>query len=95
MQTDTQSIRAASAFPHHRGAVQAARHILKRNSREDDHLFERFTETAPKAVFYAVYEAIQSNCAAVESEHLLLGILRPDAPLTVRLLGSRKSRIDP
>jgi ATP-dependent Clp protease ATP-binding subunit ClpC len=66
----------------------SAGHILKRNSPEGLHLFERFTESARKAVFFARYEAIQSGCAQIESEHLLLGILRPDAPLTVRLLGS-------
>jgi hypothetical protein len=77
------SIRTASAFPLI-VATWSARHILKRNSYEDHHLLNDFTETARKAVFLARYEAIQSSCAAIESERLLLGILRPDAPLTAR-----------
>ena len=51
-------------------------------------MFERFTETARKAIFCARHEATQSGSAFVEAEHLLLGILRPDIPLTIRLLGS-------
>jgi ATP-dependent Clp protease ATP-binding subunit ClpC len=51
-------------------------------------MFERFTETARRAVFYARYEAQEAHSKYIEVEHLLLGLLRPDAPLTIRLLGS-------
>jgi ATP-dependent Clp protease ATP-binding subunit ClpC len=51
-------------------------------------MFERFTETARRAVFFARYEAREAHSKYIEVEHLLLGILRPDAPLTNRLLGS-------
>jgi ATP-dependent Clp protease ATP-binding subunit ClpC len=51
-------------------------------------MFERYTETARRAIFYALHEAREAHCKYIEVEHLLLGILRPDTPLTIRLLGS-------
>jgi ATP-dependent Clp protease ATP-binding subunit ClpC len=49
-------------------------------------MFERFTETARKVVFIAKNEAHQFGSENVESEHLLLGILRTEYPLALRLL---------
>ena len=49
-------------------------------------MFERYTETARKVVFAARYEASQFGSEYIETEHLLLGILRSDAPLVLRLL---------
>ncbi len=49
-------------------------------------MFERFTEAARKAIFFARYEASQAGSEHIESEHLLLGILRTDEPLALRLL---------
>jgi hypothetical protein len=39
-------------------------------------MFERYTEKARRAVFFARYECSQFGSPTIESEHLLLGILR-------------------
>lgn len=52
---------------------------------------ERYTESARRAVFFARFEASQFGCPQIETEHLLLGLLREDEPLAVRFLGSRAS----
>jgi ATP-dependent Clp protease ATP-binding subunit ClpA len=44
-------------------------------------MFERYTESARRAVFSARAEASQSVCKHIESHHLLLGILREQAGL--------------
>ena len=49
-------------------------------------MFERYTETARKAIFVARFEASQFGSEYIETEHLLLGILRVDGPLAMRLL---------
>jgi ATP-dependent Clp protease ATP-binding subunit ClpC len=49
-------------------------------------MFERFTETARQAIFFARYEASQTGSDHIESEHLMLGILRTDEALALRLL---------
>jgi ATP-dependent Clp protease ATP-binding subunit ClpC len=49
-------------------------------------MFEKYTEAARKAVFFARYEASQFGSENIETEHLLLGILRADGPLALRLL---------
>jgi ATP-dependent Clp protease ATP-binding subunit ClpC len=51
-------------------------------------MFERYTQAARKAVFFARYEASQFGSPEIQTEHLLLGILREDAPLAIRVLGS-------
>ena len=51
-------------------------------------MFERFTENARRVVFFARYEASQFGSPYIESEHLLLGIVREDKPLTNRFLRS-------
>src|SRR5579863_5426859 len=48
-------------------------------------MFEKYTETARKVIFYARYEASQFGCEHIDTEHLLLGILREDGPLALRL----------
>lgn len=40
--------------------------------------FGRYTEKARKVIFYARYEASEFGSAYIESEHLLLGLLRED-----------------
>lgn len=50
-------------------------------------MFERYTEKARQAVFFARYEASQFGSQFIESEHLLLGLLRKDQELTARLVG--------
>jgi ATP-dependent Clp protease ATP-binding subunit ClpC len=49
-------------------------------------MFERYTEKARRVIFFARYEASQFGCPYIETEHLLLGILREDKALSRRLL---------
>ena len=49
-------------------------------------MFERFTEKARRAVFFARYEASQHGTPYIETPSLLLGILREDKDLMSRLL---------
>jgi len=51
-------------------------------------MFERFTEKARRVIFFARYEASQFGSPYIETEHLLLGLLREDKVLTNRFLGS-------
>ena len=51
-------------------------------------MFERFTEKARRVVFFARYEASQYGSPYIETEHLLLGMLREDKPLVSRALRS-------
>jgi len=48
-------------------------------------MFERYTETARRVIFHARYEASKFGSPYIETEHLLLGILRTDGFLAVRL----------
>lgn len=41
-------------------------------------MFERYTEKARRVIFFARYEASQFGSLLIETEHLLLGILRED-----------------
>lgn len=41
-------------------------------------MFERFTEKARRVVFFARFEASQYGTPAIDTEHLLLGLLRED-----------------
>jgi ATP-dependent Clp protease ATP-binding subunit ClpC len=54
-------------------------------------MFERYTEKARRVIFFARYEASQYGSPYIESEHLLLGILREDKSLTSRFLRSHSS----
>jgi hypothetical protein len=51
-------------------------------------MFERFTERARRVVFFARFEASQYGSPYIESEHLLLGLLREDIGLTKQLIPS-------
>jgi ATP-dependent Clp protease ATP-binding subunit ClpC len=48
-------------------------------------MFERFTEKARRVIFFGRYEASQFGSPMIETEHLLLGLLRED-PLTRLML---------
>jgi len=50
-------------------------------------MFERYTEKARRVVFFARYEASQYGSPYIETEHLLLGLLREDRALAKRFLG--------
>jgi ATP-dependent Clp protease ATP-binding subunit ClpC len=54
-------------------------------------MFERYTEKARRVIFFARYEASQFGSANIETEHLLLGLLREDKALTNRFLRSHAS----
>ncbi len=41
-------------------------------------VFERYTEKARRVIFFARYEASQFGSPCIETEHLLLGIMRED-----------------
>jgi ATP-dependent Clp protease ATP-binding subunit ClpC len=41
-------------------------------------MFERYTETAERVIFAAVYIARRVGSPTIETEHLLLGLLRED-----------------
>jgi ATP-dependent Clp protease ATP-binding subunit ClpC len=49
-------------------------------------MFERYTEKARRAVFFARYEASQFGSEFITPEHLLLGILRDDKQLIRQVL---------
>jgi ATP-dependent Clp protease ATP-binding subunit ClpA len=44
-------------------------------------MFERYTDKARRVIFFARYEASQFGSPTIDTEHLLLGILRESAPL--------------
>jgi ATP-dependent Clp protease ATP-binding subunit ClpC len=48
-------------------------------------MFERYTERARRVIFFARYEASQLGSGAIETEHLLLGLVREGKGLTSRL----------
>jgi len=54
-------------------------------------MFERYTEKARRVIFFARYEASQFGSPYIETEHLLLGLLREDKALTSRFLRSHSS----
>ena len=49
-------------------------------------MFERYTEPARRALFFARYEVSESGGAAITPEHLLLGVLRQLRGVTARIL---------
>jgi hypothetical protein len=49
-------------------------------------MFERYTERARRVIFFARYEASQFGSVTIETEHLLLGLIREDKDLTSRFL---------
>src|SRR6201984_2727067 len=54
-------------------------------------MFELYTEKARRVIFFARYEASQFGSPYIETEHLLLGLLREDKALTNRFLRSHAS----
>ncbi len=54
-------------------------------------MFERYTEKARRVIFFARYEACQYGSPFIETEHLLLGLLREDKALANRFLRSHGS----
>src|SRR5467141_583000 len=48
-------------------------------------VFERYTERARRVIFFARYEASQLGSNSIETEHLLLGLIREGKGLTSRI----------
>lgn len=49
-------------------------------------MFERYTEAARRILFFARYEASQFRRVSIETEHVLLGLLRTRDPVVERVL---------
>src|SRR5213078_3848789 len=49
-------------------------------------VFERYTEKARRVIFFARYEASQYGSPYIETEHLLLGLLREDRAVAKGIL---------
>jgi ATP-dependent Clp protease ATP-binding subunit ClpC len=54
-------------------------------------VLERFTEKARRVIFFARYEASQYGSQCIETEHLLLGLVREDKALANRYLRTQGS----
>jgi ATP-dependent Clp protease ATP-binding subunit ClpC len=57
-------------------------------------MFERYTERARRVIFFARYEASQLGSGAIETEHLLLGLIREGKGLTSRLFSKSHLSMD-
>src|SRR5512138_900459 len=57
-------------------------------------MFERYTERARRVIFFARYEASQLGSGAIETEHVLLGLLREGKGLTSRLFSKGHLSMD-
>jgi len=49
-------------------------------------MFDRFTEKARRVIFFARYEASQYGSSVIDTEHLLLGLVREDKEFVWRFL---------
>ena len=58
-------------------------------------MFERYTERARRVIFFARYEASQLGSGSIETEHLLLGLIREGKGLTSRLFTKSHLSMDP
>jgi ATP-dependent Clp protease ATP-binding subunit ClpA len=56
-------------------------------------MFERYTESARRALFFARYEVTARGATSIDTEHLLLGLLRQPKGLIARLFA--ESNVSP
>jgi hypothetical protein len=56
-------------------------------------MFERYTEQARRVIFFSRYEASTFGSESIETEHILLGLLREDRTLRNRLLHQGREQI--
>jgi ATP-dependent Clp protease ATP-binding subunit ClpC len=61
---------------------------FEKTSQSRDGMFERYSETARRAIHSSRYVAGRVGSPEIETEHLLLGMLRTDKVLARRFLGS-------
>src|SRR5688572_2619527 len=57
-------------------------------------MFERFTEGARRALFFARYEASELGSTGIDTEHLLLGLIREGKGLTTRVFADAGITLD-
>ncbi|MEW6368447.1 MAG: ATP-dependent Clp protease ATP-binding subunit [Acidobacteriota bacterium] len=57
-------------------------------------MFEKYTERARRVLFYARYEASQLGSPSIETEHLLLGLLREGKGITSRFFVRSRLSLD-
>jgi ATP-dependent Clp protease ATP-binding subunit ClpA len=57
-------------------------------------MFERYTEKARRVIFFARYEASQYGSPSIESEHLLLGLMREDKAIPRSHIESIRKEIE-
>lgn len=57
-------------------------------------MFERYTEQARRVLFFARYEACQFGSLSIESEHVLLGLIRQGKGLTSRIFAQSNLSLD-
>jgi ATP-dependent Clp protease ATP-binding subunit ClpC len=57
-------------------------------------MFERYTESARRALFFARYEASELGASAIETEHILLGVLRASRGIAAEVLKTHVSLED-
>ena len=57
-------------------------------------MFERYTEQARRALFFARYEAFQVRSAWIETEHLLLGLFHEEQSPTARVFARANLSVD-
>ena len=57
-------------------------------------VFERYTERARRVIFFARYEASQLGAHSIQTEHVLLGLIREGKGLTQRLLNRGSVRME-
>jgi len=57
-------------------------------------MFERYNEAARQALFFARFEASQTGGLSIETEHMLLGILREAKGITAQLLSTPPLSMD-
>jgi ATP-dependent Clp protease ATP-binding subunit ClpC len=71
------------------GDALTLRRYTNRNS-----MFERYTERARRVLFFARYEASQLGSISIETEHLLLGLIREGKGLTSRIFARSHLSLD-
>src|SRR5438876_10656766 len=57
-------------------------------------MFEKYTEKARRVIFFARYEASQFGSSYIETERVLLGLIREDKNLTNRFFPKANASID-
>ncbi|RPJ63418.1 MAG: ATP-dependent Clp protease ATP-binding subunit, partial [Acidobacteria bacterium] len=57
-------------------------------------MFEKYTEKARRVIFFARYEASQLGSRCIETEHILLGLLREDKALASRFFPRTETALE-